>query len=498
WYEYYIEKAQPVKKDDKAELEEFIKEIRFLRAVHYVPNIQRFYGLSKTIEDDTIKYILVLEYANGGSLRDYLSLEFQNMSGIEKLRMAQELVRGIQCLHENQIIHRDLNSSNVLVHNKTIKISDLGFSKNLGEILRLANEVKGQPAYIEPQCFHDEQFIQNEKSDIYALGVLLWELTSGRLPFENAIKWILIPQIADGRRETPIENTPIEYIILYEECWDELPDDQPNINQVNEKLQGIQWTSEPALDFLNESTFLDAMDFINTSITGLVEDILTIINNVFLLGFFYRFGIDVNVRQAFLTYQKSAFQENPLGQLFLGQCYIDGIGTEKNDGKAFEWYTAAAEKGNLTAECRLGYCYDNGNGVSKDLAKAVKWYTAAAEKGNSGAQYNLACCYENGDRVTEDLKKAVEWLLKAENGHLDAQISLASCYECGEGVTKDFSEAVKWYTKAVQKGHSKALYYLVSCYKYEDGVTNDPSKAVEWYTKAAEKENSNAQHNLGN
>ncbi|KAG9296136.1 hypothetical protein G9A89_011989, partial [Geosiphon pyriformis] len=85
------------------------------------------------------------------------------MNGKEKLRMAQELA--------------SRNSSNILVHNKTVKISDIGLPKNQSKILGLANEIKDQPAYIDPQCFKNEQFIRNKKSDIYALGVLLWELT---------------------------------------------------------------------------------------------------------------------------------------------------------------------------------------------------------------------------------------------------------------------------------------------------------------------------------
>ncbi|KAG9294503.1 hypothetical protein G9A89_009350 [Geosiphon pyriformis] len=162
------------------------------------------------------------------------------MNGKEKLLMAQELARGIQCLHENQMIHRNLNSSNILVHNKTVKISDIGLPKNQSEMLGLANEVKGQPAYIDPQCFKDEQFIRNKKSDIYALGALLWELTSGRSPFKNTKKWALKFQIANGIRETPIEKTLTEYIALYKRCWNELLDKRPSINEMNEKLKGIQ------------------------------------------------------------------------------------------------------------------------------------------------------------------------------------------------------------------------------------------------------------------
>ncbi|KAG9295632.1 hypothetical protein G9A89_005502 [Geosiphon pyriformis] len=179
---FVLKKLKRVPEDDKTEIEEFIKEF--------------------------------LNTANGGSLRDYLALEFQNMNGKEKLRMAQELARGF-----NVFINKPNDSSKSC----------------------LANELKGQPACIDPQCFKDEQFIRNKKSDIYALGVLLWELTSGRSPFKNTKKWTLMFQIAYGIRETPIEKTLTEYIALYKRCWIELLDKRPSINEVNEKLKGIQW-----------------------------------------------------------------------------------------------------------------------------------------------------------------------------------------------------------------------------------------------------------------
>ncbi|KAG9293151.1 hypothetical protein G9A89_010488 [Geosiphon pyriformis] len=146
----------------------------------------------------------------------------------------------------------------------------------------------------------------------------------------------------------------------------------------------IELTSE----LTSETTLVRSMGLANTSIMAFLQDIFTIINkglniytyediskiiprvekhltnigqsftdlfksikvtqissnSVFVLGFFYQFGIEININleQTFLKYQKSTSQKNPLGQFFLRKYYMEGTGTEKNNEKAVEWYTKAA------------------------------------------------------------------------------------------------------------------------------------------------------------
>ncbi|KAG9289585.1 hypothetical protein G9A89_014320 [Geosiphon pyriformis] len=107
------------------------------------------------------------------------------MDGTEKLRLANEMTSGIACLHAENIIHRDLNSLSILIHNNSIKISDLGLAKHLKDISGKSSKVFGQIFYVEPQYLLNYKYIRNEKSDIYALGMLLWELSSGRPPCFN-------------------------------------------------------------------------------------------------------------------------------------------------------------------------------------------------------------------------------------------------------------------------------------------------------------------------
>src|ERR1700734_2513916 len=101
----------------------------------------------------------------------------------------------------------------------------------------------GMIEYIEPQCFKDRKYVRREKSDIYSLGVLLWEITSGRPPFfdpeSQSINAWLCQYIGEGHREEPIPGTPLEYQKLYQKCWDGDPEKRPDINQVYDKISSI-------------------------------------------------------------------------------------------------------------------------------------------------------------------------------------------------------------------------------------------------------------------
>ena len=114
-------------------------------------------------------------------------------------------------------------------------IADLGLSKQSNEISS-NSKVYGMPAYIDPQCYIKINYKRNEKSDIYSLGVLLWEISSGKPPFSEISILKISLDIVKGIRETPVSNTPFEYQRLYENCWKEEPNQRPNIDEVYKGL----------------------------------------------------------------------------------------------------------------------------------------------------------------------------------------------------------------------------------------------------------------------
>ncbi|PKC61876.1 kinase-like protein [Rhizophagus irregularis] len=206
--------------------DEFTKELTLLHEIGSHPNINGLLGITKGPKD----YILVLEYANDGNLKDYLEEKFASLNWNDKIKMAMDITSGLKFLHSKEIIHRDLHSKNILVNNGKLLIADFGLSKKLADAKTgsVANKM-GIIGYIEPLCFNqnNNNYKKDKKSDIYSLGVLLWEISSGRPPFSQDYA-LAVQIICLNLREKPIESTPPGYQQLYEKCWNGEPKSRPD------------------------------------------------------------------------------------------------------------------------------------------------------------------------------------------------------------------------------------------------------------------------------
>ena len=104
-----------------------------------------------------------------------------------------------------------------MIHQNTIKLADFGNSYLQGSDYP-QRSVYGVIPYVDPKFFENQSYILNEKSDIYSLGVLFWELTSCSSPFnfKTTNDRHIMLEIVDGKREEPVPNTNGKFVELYQ------------------------------------------------------------------------------------------------------------------------------------------------------------------------------------------------------------------------------------------------------------------------------------------
>ncbi|GBC04840.1 hypothetical protein RclHR1_00590026 [Rhizophagus clarus] len=219
---------------------EIVHELELQREVDYHKNIIRFHGITMFEENNGAfrNYSLVMEYANNGTLQDYLK---KDLTWDAKFEIAYQLACAVSCLHNEGIVHRDLHSKNVLVHDDTIKLADFGLSKRIDKsVTSNITKLFGVIPYIDPKKFNNPEYKLNKTSDVYSIGVLLWEISSGKRPFKNEKYDLNLGlKILEDHREEIIPNTPTNYSKLYTECWDIEPNNRPNMKDVLNRLKKL-------------------------------------------------------------------------------------------------------------------------------------------------------------------------------------------------------------------------------------------------------------------
>lgn len=164
-------------KIDNLSKERFLQEIKAVSRIRH-PNVILVYD----IFIDNENWCLVLELLKGKTLKEYLT-NIGVLSVNETLNIFQKILAGVNACHQAGIVHRDLKPDNILLtDNGAIKVLDFGIAMIDGyEVKKHANQVVGTMKYIAPEVVKFEP--ATVQSDIYSLGIILYELLAGKPPF---------------------------------------------------------------------------------------------------------------------------------------------------------------------------------------------------------------------------------------------------------------------------------------------------------------------------
>ncbi|CAH0693561.1 unnamed protein product [Chilo suppressalis] len=189
--EVAIKTIKKCKIESEADLVRIRREVQIMSSVRH-PNIVHIYEVFENSE----KMILVMEYCSGGELYDYLSQK-KVLQEDEARRLFRQIATAVYYCHIHKICHRDLKLENVLLdHTGSAKIADFGLS-NVFKETSLLSTFCGSPLYASPEIVKGTPYIGPEV-DCWSLGVLLYTLVYGAMPFDGSNFKRLVRQISNG------------------------------------------------------------------------------------------------------------------------------------------------------------------------------------------------------------------------------------------------------------------------------------------------------------
>ena len=243
------EVAVKILKKEFAESEEFLRRFRNESkaiAVLSHPNIVKIYdvGFSEKIQ------FIVMEYIDGITLKEYMESE-RVLNWKDSVHFVTQILRALQHAHERGIVHRDIKPQNIMMFTDgTIKVMDFGIAKFAREEGRTAtDQAIGTVHYISPEQARGD--VTDAKSDLYSVGVMLYEMLTGQKPFDTdnpvSIAVMHMQNIAElPRHINPDIPEPIEEIIVH--AMEKNPDDR--YQTANEMIRDIdRFKADPYVNF---------------------------------------------------------------------------------------------------------------------------------------------------------------------------------------------------------------------------------------------------------
>ncbi|WP_340200836.1 serine/threonine-protein kinase [Ascidiimonas sp. W6] len=537
----------------KYSLEQEFAKIDGLSHTHIIS----YYGLEYLEHVDmmgrTVSYpVLVMEYAGEGTLSDLMA---KGLAPEDTKRIIMEMVSAIAYLHEQGVIHRDLKPGNILFTKDrnlrlVSKVTDFGISRDILSDKTLEQSITegvGTSHYMAPEQFFKKKFGLNgeisARTDLWALGIILYKLLTGKFPFGEAQKDYELIREEIIEKELDLNELPEAYKEVVNGCLQKEASNR--IGSASELLQMLQGkegvgTVVPTAVATDEKTILptDSAAYQTgnnqkhvrvsspekgkktTSKLPLIVALFFVIIVAGAGGFWWNRNANINkllsnaeeyykkgnFDEAHAEYLKASEYDSGKAYYFLSLMAQHGRGVERDYEKSITYADKAIADGYDMAAFHLGWMHMYGQGVPIDSIKALSYFKQSLDQikelsdtGEAEAQNLYGIMATSGYIIDKDVKMAFDLTKKAAlKGHPSAISNLAYKYEYGLGVDKNCKEALVWYEKGAAIKQERSINGLGRLYYYGcDEIKKDMSKSFAYYKEAAAEGSIEAQHMLG-
>lgn len=506
----------------------------------------KFYGFAKKKSESIFEttQIGIYEFMSNENLLDFVqSNKLINDSYI--FMTINRLFQGMNYLHSNKFLHRDLQPVNILIDHDFIPyISDFEYVRDENSSKTITNDI-GSLSYASPEQHFGATKLY-PSTDIYSFGLIIYFLfekkdmiTKKSIPnMKNASSEIkeFIQNLVNEDPEKRLKNIKIKFFI-YEQLKKQL------------SLLDNFYLEEYLHEYIAFNHQLDSDDFFSFGSFCQYEEndlkraqeyyeISAGKNNVeanYSLGklYFYGNGVLKDYHKAKNYFEIAADNNNYKACMLLANIYLEGGESLKDVDKGIECYKKASVEipmaynmiGEIYFDFRYGYTdyaialkyflkaaeyniprtynflgtiYYEGLGVEKDLIKAKEYFDKGAKYGEDVSIFFLGKYYYYGEIVELNHETAIKYFLKAANKNYPlAYFYLGNIYRTSPYIPKDYQKAMYYYKQAADKDLYGAWTNIAYMYYFGEGCEKNIEESIKYFEKAANKGNSIALYNLG-
>ncbi|VIO86020.1 conserved hypothetical protein [Brugia malayi] len=250
--------------ENKQDLVRIRREIRIMSALNH-PNIIQIFEVFENRD----KIILVMEYASGGELYDYVST-FGSLPEPEARRIFRQITSAILYCHKHKVAHRDLKLENILLDaDNNAKIADFGLSNYFSD-KTLLNTFCGSPLYASPEIINGTPY-RGPEVDCWSLGILLYTLVYGSMPFDGRDFNRMVRQIKRGAYFEP--DTPSTASMLIRNMLRVNPERRADIDEIASHWWLNLDENMPVIQELPENQIIDHTPLTDRAETMVVQDL---------------------------------------------------------------------------------------------------------------------------------------------------------------------------------------------------------------------------------